>query len=159
MTTMLDLPTLEEAATDETLVETAIRAFFNLADAWRLSEDERRRLLGGIAKSTLYAWQRSPRRVVTTDTLTRISLMLGIHVALVRLFPNAPAGRMAERVREPLPLGLTAGGALLRHLLHGGIPAMADARRFLEAEAGGGQGVGLAGLQGTVIPGAGASGA
>ena len=145
MATPPDLPTLESAAADPTMVETALRAFFNLADAWRLAEDERRRLLGGIAKSTLYAWQRVPRRVVTTDALTRMSLLLGIHVALVRLFPNAPEGRMAERVREPLPLALTAGRSLLEHLVHGGIPAMADARRFLEAEAGGGSGIGLGG--------------
>jgi hypothetical protein len=137
------IPTLEEAAADEALVESALAAFFNLAEAWRLSEEERCRLLGGIAKSTLYAWQRTPRRVLGTDTLTRISLLLGIHVALVRLFPNAPAGRMAERVRQPLQLPLTLGRSILDHLLRGGIPAMADARRFFEAEAGGGSGIGF----------------
>lgn len=150
MVTALDLPTLEDAAADPMLVETAIRAFLNLADAWRLTEDERCRLLGGIAKSTLYAWQRLPRRTVTTDTLTRISLLLGVHVALVRLFPSAPEGRMADRVRAPLPLTLTGGRSLLEHLVRGGIPAMADARRVLEAEAGGGQGIGLGELESTV---------
>jgi hypothetical protein len=148
---MVELPTLEGAAADTALVETAIRAFFNLADAWRLTEEERCRLLGGIAKSTLYAWQRAPRRVVAVDTLTRISLLLGVHVALVRLFPNAPDGRMADRVREPLPFPLTGGRSMLEHVLRGGIPAMADTRRFLEAESGGGQGVGLDGVASAMV--------
>lgn len=138
-----EVPTLEEVAEDRTLVETAIGAFFNLAGSWRLSEDERCRLLGGIAKSTLYTWHGAPHRTLNADTLTRISLLLGIHVALVRLFPNAPEGRMAERIRQPLQLPLTMGRSILDHLLRGGIPAMADARRFFEAEAGGGAGIGL----------------
>jgi hypothetical protein len=61
---------------------TALRGFFTIA-RWSLDDDQMRGLLGGIGLSTLHAWRRSPDRcVLDYDTITRISLLVGIYKAL-----------------------------------------------------------------------------
>jgi len=66
-----------------TLSATALRGFFNIARKWRLDDNQMRGLLGGITPSKLHARKRSPdKRVLGQDTITRVSLVVGIYKAL-----------------------------------------------------------------------------
>ena len=64
----------------------ALRAFFSLAERWRLSTDEQRALLGWPSRSTLFAWKKGQVGALPYDTLTRLSLLLGIYKALHVLY-------------------------------------------------------------------------
>ena len=127
---------IEEAAESEATVKAALRAFFNLAALWQLSEREQLLLLGSPSASTLYAWKAHGTRRLAPDVLRRISYLLGIHAALRRLFAGAPA-RAAEWMRRPNAGPLTEGRTPLEYVLTGGPIALHTLRAFLEAEAGG----------------------
>ena len=74
---------LSNPQTRRALSPTALRGFFNVAREWSLDDNQMRGLLGGIAPSTLNEWRRSPdKRVLSHDTITRISLLVGIYKAL-----------------------------------------------------------------------------
>ena len=76
-------PDLTDAAERERLSAAAIKGFLNIAQRWNLTEVQARALLGGIASSTYHAWKSDPKRTkLTQDTLTRISLVVGIYKAL-----------------------------------------------------------------------------
>ena len=138
MLALVDHLTPAGAARSERHVAAALGAFVHLAELWRLTDEERCALLGGIGRSTLHEWRRQPRRTVGEDVMTRLSLVLGIHAALVRLFPEAPPGEAARRVRRPLATPVTCGRSILEHLLAQGIPGMVELRAYLESESGGG---------------------
>ena len=65
-----------------------IRTFFKIASAWQLSGDDQRGLLGWPAASTFYKYRAGDVGVLSFDTLTRLSLVLGIYKALHVLYPD-----------------------------------------------------------------------
>src|SRR5919199_6650083 len=67
----------------------ALRTFFKIAEAWGLSVAEQRALLGWPATSTFYKYKGRDHGTLAFDTLTRISLVLGIYKALQILYPDA----------------------------------------------------------------------
>src|SRR5690348_9236448 len=67
----------------------AIRTFFNVANAWGLSVKEQLALLGFPAASTYHKYKSGQIGTLSFDTLTRISLVLGIYKALHILYPDA----------------------------------------------------------------------
>lgn len=78
---------LSKPETRRALSPTALHGFFDIAQEWRLDDDQMRGLLGGIARSTLHSWRRSAdKRVLGHDTMTRISLVVGIYKALHTCF-------------------------------------------------------------------------
>jgi len=87
-------PNLADAGERARLSPSSIKAFLNIAKKWELSEAQARGLLGGIASSTFHAWKTEPRgRRLDQDTLTRISLVIGIYKAL-HIYSVSP-GRIA----------------------------------------------------------------
>src|SRR3546814_20290145 len=74
----------------------ALRTFLAIADLWRLTEEQRRLVLGYPSRSTYHNWCRQARAhgpfTLDVDVLTRISAVIGIHQALGVLFPDAHAG-------------------------------------------------------------------
>lgn len=72
------------------------RAFLAIADEWKLSEEERLRILGRPARSTYHLWASKVRSdtdlTLSLDVLTRISAVLGIYKGLKIIFArNAEA--------------------------------------------------------------------
>jgi Antitoxin Xre/MbcA/ParS C-terminal toxin-binding domain/Antitoxin Xre-like helix-turn-helix domain len=126
---------LGDAAERERLSSAAIRGFLNIAKRWELSEMESRALLGGIASSTLHAWRSRPRRTkLSQDTLTRISLMLGIYKAL-HIYFGAPWSDRWVNLQNRGPL--FAGQTPLEFMIQHGQPGMVAVRRMLDSWRGG----------------------
>src|SRR5579864_5177157 len=71
----------------------ALRTFFRIADAWKLTVDEARRILGEPPRSTFFLWKRTGEGQLSRDTLERVSYVLGIYKALQILLPQADADR------------------------------------------------------------------
>ena len=116
--------------TRRALSSTAIRAFFNIAREWRLETQQMRGLLGGIASSTLRAWKRSPDdRVLGQDTITRISLVVGIYKALHTYLGDA-GDYWITHPNDGLPF---AGAVPVDYMIHAGVIGMYEVRRMLDA--------------------------
>ena len=111
-----------------------IRTFFKIASAWQLSGDEQRGLLGWPAASTFYKYRAGDVGVLSFDTLTRLSLVLGIYKALHILYPD-PA--LADGwVRLPNAHALFGGRPALALMIDGGIDGLYRVRRLLDGRRG-----------------------
>lgn len=128
---LLDLSEVKER---ERLSASALKAFFALIDAWGLKDDDARRLLGGISNGAYYALKRQPDRTLDQDRLARISFLIGIFKALNILHSQ----RLADAwVQRPNTNPMFGGGTPLAYMIKGGIPAMQNVRRLLDARRGG----------------------
>lgn len=117
------------------LAPTAIRVFEKIADAWSLSSEERRVLLGDIPPSTYFKYKRAPQSAkLSRDTLDRVSHILGIFKAINILLPRKEAADVWLRRSNGAPL--FKGRTALEYMLSGGFSAIADVRRYLDAERG-----------------------
>ena len=76
-------PNLSNPEVRRKLSPGGLRTFVNIAEKWELTEVQARSLLGGVASSTYHAWKTNPRgKQLDQDTLTRISLVIGIYKGL-----------------------------------------------------------------------------
>jgi len=113
----------------------AVRTFFNIADAWSLSVAEQRALLGWPAASTYHKYKSGHIATLSYDTLNRVSLVLGIYKALHILYPEA---ELADRwVKLPNSNPMFGGKPALAFMVEGGIDALYQVRRLLDARRGG----------------------
>jgi len=113
-----------------------LRAFARIAQAWDLSVDEQITLLGEPARSTFFAWRKSPDTAkLSRDTLERISNILGIYKSLQILLPDAQADAW---VRQPNTAPLFGGQAALTRMLAGNVADLFTVRRYLDSVRGGG---------------------
>lgn len=114
-----------------------IRAFTRIAELWELSVEEQLLLLGEPARSTFFAWRKSPQRAsLSKDTLERISNLLGIYKALQILFPDAAVADAWIRKLNTAPQ--FAGRSALQRMLGGNVSDLNAVRRYLDAVRGGG---------------------
>jgi len=113
----------------------ALRTFFNIAAAWQLSVAEQRALLGWPAASTFHKYKAGDHGTLSFDTLTRISLVLGIYSGLQVLYPE-PAFADAW-VRTPNSHSLFGGRPALALMVDGGIDGLYKVRRLIDARRGG----------------------
>lgn len=114
----------------------ALRAFFNITGRWGLSVHEQRGLLGWPAPSTYHKYKSGDVGTLSFDTLTRISLVLGVFKALHILYPDAPLADRWVKLPNANPLfgGTTPIGFMTAD---GGIDALFQVRRLLDARRGG----------------------
>ena len=113
----------------------ALRTFFRVADAWGLSVAEQRALLGWPAASTFHKYKGGDYGTLAFDTLTRISLVLGIYKALQVLYPEASLADAWIKLPNTNPI---FGGRPARTLMvEGGIDGLLQVRRLLDARRGG----------------------
>ena len=113
----------------------ALRTFFRIADAWGLTTDEARRLLGDPPRSTFFLWKKSGEQQLSRDTLERISYILGIYKALQILIPDAAAAD--AWIRKPNAAPLFGGKPALERMLSGNVADLYVVRQFLDAQRGG----------------------
>ena len=111
-----------------------IRAFFNVAAAWRLTGDEQRGLLGWPAASTFYKYRAGDVGVLSFDMLTRLSLVLGTYKALHVLYPDPALADLWVRLPNAHPL--FGGRPALALMIDGGIDGLYHVRRLLDGRRG-----------------------
>ncbi len=112
----------------------AMRTFFNLADRWGLSVEERRALLGWPSESTYHNYRNGNVGTLSYDVLTRISLLIGMFKALHILYPDFADRWMKLPNSNPVfgghpPIALMAAD--------GGMDSLFRVRRLLDARRGG----------------------
>jgi hypothetical protein len=121
---------LGSRAARERLSAPALKAFFNIMARWKLRDEDARALLGGVSNGPFYEMKRNPDRTLDADRLTRISYLIGIFKALGVLHSDALADAWIQRPNtNPLFAGLTP----LAYMIGGGLPAIQNVRRLLDA--------------------------
>lgn len=124
----------QDPAVRRQLSSPALRAFFNVAHEWRLGVPGERALLGFPPSSTFHKYKSGDDGVLSFDTLTRISLVLGIYKALQILYPE-PA--FASRwMAMPNSNPLFAGRTPLALVADTGIDGLFQVRRLLDGRRG-----------------------
>lgn len=113
----------------------ALRTFFRIADAWSLSSEEARTLLGSPPRSTYFVWKKAGHGHLGRDALERISYILGIYKALQILLPD-PAAADAW-VRKPNAAPVFGGRPALQRMLSGNVADLYVVRQYLDAWRGG----------------------
>lgn len=117
----------------------AMRTFIAIADLWVLTQEERLLVLGLPPSSTYYGWVRAARDgnhfTLPTDTLLRISAVLGIHKALRILF--ASDSECVHWLRDPHAALPFAGQPPIALAVSGTQDGLMLVRRFLDAARGG----------------------
>jgi hypothetical protein len=134
----LDMSRFEPARRQQ-LSGPGLRTFLNIADAWRLSEQERLRVLGFPPRSTFHGWVLKVRQkmdiTLSADELTRISAVLGIYKALKIIFPRDEDA--ARWLRSPNSGPVFGGQPPLALITSGAQDALMLVRRHLDAWRGG----------------------
>jgi len=116
------------------LARGALRAFFNIAERWKLKDADARALLGGVSNGAYYGWKKEPRpRTLDEDTIRRISYLVGIFKALHILY----GAKLADAwISLPNANRIFGGAAPLGYMIAGGLPAFQTVRRLLDARRG-----------------------
>jgi len=113
----------------------ALRTFFTIAAAWRLTVTEQRGLLGWPASSTFYKYKAGDHGTLSFDTLNRLSLVIGIYSGLQVLYPEVA---FADAwVRSPNSHPLFGGQPALALMIDGGMDGLYKVRRLIDARRGG----------------------
>lgn len=112
----------------------AVKAFMNLVDTWSISVEDARHLLGGVSNGQYYEYRKNPHKTLGQDTLTRISLLIGIFKSLNILHgaPLADAWITLKNTNR-----IFGGSSPLEYMIRGGVPAILNVRRLLDARRGG----------------------
>jgi len=128
-------PNLSKAAARNRLTPAAVEGMVRLAEIWRLTGPEICALLGDVSERT---WSRMKKGewsgTLSQDTLTRISVLLGLFKGLRLLFSQTLSD---EWVRLPNKGQLYGGRRPLDVMIEGGIPRMMEVRRHIDALRGG----------------------
>lgn len=112
----------------------ALRVFLNITRAWQLTVDEARGLLGWPAPSTFHKYKSGDVGTLSYDTLTRLSLILGIYKALQVLYPEP---QFADRwVKMPNTNRLFASQPPLSLMIDDGLDGLYRVRRLLDGRRG-----------------------
>lgn len=113
----------------------AIRTFFHITEAWNLSNEEQRGLLGWPPESTFFKYKGGNPGTLSFDMLTRISLVLGIYKDLHILYAEPD---LADRwVKLPNSNPLFGGGPALSLMVGSGMDGLYQVRRLLDSRRGG----------------------
>ena len=125
---------LQSRPVRERLSPSALKAFFNIVNRWKVPDEVSRELLGGVSNGTFYNFKSNPNRVLGADALWRVSYLVGIFKALNILYSEALADGWMQR---PNSNSIFAGKTPLGYVRIGGIPALQTVRRLLDARRGG----------------------
>jgi hypothetical protein len=128
-------PDLSIEANRAALSPAAVEAFLRLSGIWRLTARQSLALLGEGSERT---WFRIKARewegVLSQDSLTRISALVGLYKGLHLLFSQPLAD---EWVSRPNSEEVFENDSPLNFMIRGGIPAMLQTRNYIDALRGG----------------------
>ena len=134
-TTPVAPPNLSDADTRERLSPAAVEGSVRLAETWHLTSAEMCALLGDVSERTWFRMKKGEwQGVLSHDTLTRISALIGIFKGLRLLFSEPLSD---EWIRLPNAGPIYGGRRPLDAMIAGGIPKMLDVRRHIDALRGG----------------------
>jgi Protein of unknown function (DUF2384) len=119
---------------DQHLAGPALRAFFQIAESWRINTTQQRVLLGSPPASTYFKWKKEKDGALPRDVLERISYILGIYKALQILLPDA--ARADGWISEANTAPLFGGRSALDRMLGGNVSDLYVVRQYLDAERG-----------------------
>ena len=122
----VDLSTVDSA-------DAAMRTFWRLAEAWKLTIAEQLTLLG-VTRPALYQWRQGQVGRLDADIQQRLSNLFGIYAALQRLLPVPE--RADEWIRKPNTAPFLAGASALDHMMGGRVADLFVVRQYLAAERG-----------------------
>ena len=115
--------------------QVALRAFFKIADAWRLTVEEQISLLGKPPRSTFFKWKKDGGDL-PHDTLERISHIQGIYKCLRILFTDDAVSNawMKRPNAAPFANGVSAIEFMAQR---GFVSDIYEVRKYLDAQRGG----------------------
>lgn len=117
------------------LARGGLRTFFNIMQAWGVTDDIAMRLLGAT-RATYYRWRTHPEQArLTKDILERLSYIFGIYKDLGILLPNKGAAN--TWVSRPNEAPLFNGQPPLQRLQAGQVGDLFVVHQFLDAQRGG----------------------
>jgi Protein of unknown function (DUF2384) len=126
---------LSEPRTRARLSPAALKAFLRIMDLWSVKDSDARQLLGGVSSGSYYGLKHaSKRRALDQDTLTRISLLIGIFKALNILYSKSLADAW---IALPNDNPMFRGSSPLAYIMQRGQPGMVAVRQLLDARRGG----------------------
>ena len=126
---------LSDASTRKRLTPVGIKAILRIAEKWGVKDQDARELLGGVSSGSFYGLKKTPgARALDQDTLTRISLLIGIFKALNILYSQ----RLADAwMTLPNSNPMFRGSTPLAYILRLGQPGMVRVRELLDSRRGG----------------------
>lgn len=113
------------------LASGALRAFFRIAALWSLSSSEQMAVLGADDMETLTVWRKGDHQHLSSDTLERLSLLLGIFKALNQLLPPKQADAW---MRRPNSHPLFQGQPAIQLASTGKLDDLRAVRRYLDGQ-------------------------
>jgi len=112
--------------------EAALRIFFRIADAWKLSNTEQMTLLG-VSRTKFFSWKAGTLRGgLDKGTIERLSLIFGIYSALQVLLPIPE--RADAWISKPNTAPLFGGECALARMLGGQVSDLYVVRQYLDAQ-------------------------
>ena len=123
-----------EPSTGGELGGAALRAFFSLAEHWKLKGAEQRTLLGDPPESTYFKWKKQQDGSPSRDVIERISYVLGIWKLLQLPFPVPTEANAWVRKANAAPL--FGGRSALDRMLSGNVADLYVVRQYLDAQRG-----------------------
>ncbi len=128
-------PNLADPETRAKLTPAAVRGFVRLADIWRLTSAEVCALSGDVGERTWFRMKKGEwDGTLSQDNLTRISALIGLFKGLHLLFSNPLAD---EWIKLPNNGTYFRGRRPVDVMIEGGIPALLETRRHIDALRGG----------------------
>jgi hypothetical protein len=122
---------LSDKRVQKRLSPAARKAFFKIANAWKIRDEEAKQLLGGISNRAFYQLKGGDLKTpLDQDRLVRVSLMVGIFKALNALYGQKLADAW---ISLPNSNPMFAGDTPLAYMVKGGQPAMMRVRQLLDA--------------------------
>ena len=133
----VDLSTnLADKHVQKRLSPSARKAFFKIATAWKIRDEEAKSLLGGISNGAFYQLKSGESKTtLDQDRLVRISLLVGIFKALNTLYSQKLADAW---ISQPNNNAMFTGESPLAYMVKGGQPAMLRVRQLLDSRRVGG---------------------
>jgi hypothetical protein len=132
---MLTLAHSRSRFDDAMIAKSALRTFFNIAEAWKLTTDEAMTLLGLDSRSTFFKWKKQPELAkLNPDKLERLSYIFGIYKALQILLPKPEAAD--QWIKRPNAAGLFQGKSALDRMLKGRVIDLYVVRQYLDGQRG-----------------------
>lgn len=126
---------LSDPKTRTRLSPAALKAFLRIMHLWSVKDAEARQLLGGVSSGSYYGLKHAAkRRALDQDTLTRISLLIGIFKALNILYSKSLADAW---IALPNSNPMFRGASPLAYILQRGQPGMVAVRQLLDSRRGG----------------------
>lgn len=126
------MASLAKAQDRKELTGPALRTFFNIAEAWDLSELEQMKLLGLDSRSTLQNWKRGAVAALGKDALERISYIFGIYKGLQILVPQSADAW----IRKPNTANIFGGRPAIERMASGNVADLYVVRQYIDGQRG-----------------------